>query len=237
MKKFLSVVFLAMIMLFITACGNSNSKPVPPDPKPSQETSSNVTEKKTDIVQDVPEKHFARKAVLYVIKNEILEPYGDGNFRGDRDITNYEFALGLAKILDDTYKGNLPRGPANPFTDVPASHWAYKPICKLASLKIVEGYGDGSFRGDRVSTRYETALHASNLLSVVAPNKFNSIKSGNPFSDVPESHWAYKSVAKLAMAGVEEGYADGTFRGDRARTRYDAAMLLAKLHSFLKKST
>ena len=34
--------------------------------------------------------------------------------------------------------------------------------------------------------------------------------AANPFSDVPAGHWAYQSVAKLAAAGVIEGYGDGT---------------------------
>ena len=46
---------------------------------------------------------------------------------------------------------------ANPFADVPAGHWAYESINKLAAAGVVEGYGDGSFRGDRLMTRYEMA--------------------------------------------------------------------------------
>ena len=43
--------------------------------------------------------------------------------------------------------------------------------------------------------------------------------AANPFSDVPAGHWAYNSIAKLAAAGVVEGYGDGTYRGDRNITR------------------
>jgi hypothetical protein len=46
---------------------------------------------------------------------------------------------------------------ANPFTDVPAKHWAYDAVNKLAQAGIVDGYGDGSFRGDKTITRYEMA--------------------------------------------------------------------------------
>lgn len=50
----------------------------------------------------------------------------------------------------------------------------------------------------------------------------------NPFSDVPTGHWAYNSIAKLAVAGVIEGYGDGTYRGDRLITRYEMAQMVAK---------
>jgi len=46
---------------------------------------------------------------------------------------------------------------ANPFSDVPAGHWAYQSVAKLAAQGIVEGYGDGTYRGDRNITRYEMA--------------------------------------------------------------------------------
>ncbi len=46
---------------------------------------------------------------------------------------------------------------ANPFTDVPAGHWAYDSISKLAAAGVIEGYGDDTFRGDRLMTRYEMA--------------------------------------------------------------------------------
>lgn len=50
----------------------------------------------------------------------------------------------------------------------------------------------------------------------------------NPFVDVPAKHWAYGAVAKLAKAGVVDGYGDGTFRGDRTMTRYEMAQIVAK---------
>lgn len=46
---------------------------------------------------------------------------------------------------------------ANPFSDVPAKHWAYDSVTKLEKAGIVEGYGDGTYRGARTMTRYEMA--------------------------------------------------------------------------------
>ena len=43
------------------------------------------------------------------------------------------------------------------FPDVPANHWAYEAVSKLAGNDIVEGYPDGDFHGDRTMTRYEMA--------------------------------------------------------------------------------
>ena len=46
---------------------------------------------------------------------------------------------------------------ANPFSDVPAGHWAYDSINKLAAAGVIDGYGDGTFGGDKLMTRYEMA--------------------------------------------------------------------------------
>lgn len=43
------------------------------------------------------------------------------------------------------------------FPDVPANHWAYEAVSKLAGNDIIEGYPDGDFHGDRAMTRYEIA--------------------------------------------------------------------------------
>ncbi|WP_303841391.1 porin [Selenomonas ruminantium] len=46
---------------------------------------------------------------------------------------------------------------ANPFSDVPADHWAYDAVSQLAADGVIEGYGDSSFKGNRNITRYEMA--------------------------------------------------------------------------------
>ena len=43
------------------------------------------------------------------------------------------------------------------FPDVPANHWAYEYIAKLAGNGYIEGYPDGNFGGDRLMIRYEFA--------------------------------------------------------------------------------
>lgn len=49
------------------------------------------------------------------------------------------------------------------------------------------------------------------------------------FADTPTDHWALDALAELAAKGILEGYPDGTFKGDRALTRYEMAMIGARL--------
>ena len=46
---------------------------------------------------------------------------------------------------------------ANPFSDVPADHWAYEAVSQLAADGVIDGYGDDTFKGNRNITRYEMA--------------------------------------------------------------------------------
>ncbi|MFS8613122.1 S-layer homology domain-containing protein [Limnochorda sp.] len=50
-----------------------------------------------------------------------------------------------------------------------------------------------------------------------------------PFPDVPASHWAAESVELLRAAGLVIGYPDGEFKGNRQLTRYEWAMIVARL--------
>lgn len=56
-----------------------------------------------------------------------------------------------------------------------------------------------------------------------------SWSQGNPGDTVPFDHWAYDAVQQLSDLGVIIGYPDGTFRGDRAITRYEFAMAVSRL--------
>ena len=116
---------------------------------------------------------------------------------------------------------------ANPFSDVPAGHWAYNDVTELAANGIISSYEDGTFLGNRNATRYEVAVMVANLYS---KKTGKAITMGlNPFSDLPSNHWAAKAVLTLARAGIEEGYGDGTFRGNRNITQGELRTMLNKL--------
>ena len=55
------------------------------------------------------------------------------------------------------------------------------------------------------------------------------------FPDVPENHWAYEYIGRLAAAGIVEGYPDGMFNANRMMSRYEfAAMLYRALEKGVK---
>src|ERR1700677_1546437 len=52
-----------------------------------------------------------------------------------------------------------------PFPDVPENHWAYQALAQLAQDGLITGYPDGTFKGDRPMTRYETAFLVSQAVT------------------------------------------------------------------------
>jgi len=56
---------------------------------------------------------------------------------------------------------------ANPFSDVPFSHWSYDAVNKLAAKGILQGYPDGTFKGHKAVTRYALAMVVAKMLANV----------------------------------------------------------------------
>jgi len=56
---------------------------------------------------------------------------------------------------------------ANPFSDVPFSHWSYDAVNKLAAKGILQGYPDGRFKGNQTVTRYALAMVTAKMLANV----------------------------------------------------------------------
>lgn len=56
------------------------------------------------------------------------------------------------------------------------------------------------------------------------------------FPDVPDNHWSRDAVAALAAKGLLEGYPDGTFKGDRSASRWETALIVARLLSKMEQA-
>ena len=72
---------------------------------------------------------------------------------------------------------------ANPFSDVPAGHWAYDAVNKLAAEGVVDGYPDGTYGGDKLMTRYEMAQ----IVAKAMANGANVDKLAAEFADELDS--------------------------------------------------
>ena len=55
-----------------------------------------------------------------------------------------------------------------------------------------------------------------------------------PYSDVPDYHWAVNAVNMLTSLGIIQGYPDGTYKGQDSATRYELALMVARLLDYME---
>lgn len=121
----------------------------------------------------------------------------------------------------------VPCGPLNPspvpeFNDI-TGHWAATYIKLAVSNGIVSGYPDGTFRPNAAVTRAEFVVMLMNALKPKAETAKIS------FTDTAKiAPWAKEAVARAVQAGIIGGFEDGSFRPDKAVTRLEMAVMIAR---------
>ena len=179
------------------------------------------------IFNDVPAEHWAYNALASLADEGIIEPDHLGNFYGDKNMTRYDLALMIGSLIKNLYEVNVEN--PSPYSDVPENHPAHDAVAELTAAGIMGGYDDGTFLGERNVTRYELAQIIDNFLRVT--EQISDSDAENPFSDIPDEHWARTAVCDIAAENIMGGYPDGTFRGSKNITRYELALILDKINS------
>lgn len=142
--------------------------------------------------------------------------YPDGNFLPDRNMTREEVTAMFARLLKDYPRER--RSYAIPYKDVTERDWSYEAIGFMTEKGIIKGYEDGSFRPKEAISRAEFAAMAARFDKLVAG-------TGNPFNDVPDTHWAVASIDSAAAKGWVSGYPDGSFKPERKITRSEVVSI------------
>ena len=110
------------------------------------------------------------------------------------------------------------------FPDVPDGYWASCDINTLTQNHVIAGYPDRTFKPTLPISRAEMAT-----LVVKGFNLDNDYTSTtNMFNDVPQSHWANKTIAKAVNNGMMAGYPNNLFKPDQSISRAEALTIMAK---------
>lgn len=132
--------------------------------------------------------------------------YDDGTFKPDQAATRYEILNALNNLFDfENISDSIV------FFDVNSSNKDL--VNKFACTGVINGYEDGTFRGNNGITRAELVKILSMMFDV--ENK-NSTAINYP--DVAD-HWAKLYIDSFSRSGYVEGYPDGTFKPDNEVTR------------------
>ena len=115
---------------------------------------------------------------------------------------------------------------ANPFSDVPADHWAYDAVSQLAADGVIEGYGDTTFQGDKNITRYEMAQMVAKAMAktdVSAQDKALIDKLAAEFSDELNNLGVRVSNLERNADKVKwNGKMEYTYKSNRIETAKDS---------------
>ena len=141
---------------------------------------------------DVPEGAWYATAVNVMEELGIVNGVGDNKFEPNREITRAEFttmAMRFAKV---------PSGGVNIFTDVAPSDWFYSYVVNSIQYGWIEGYGDGTFRPDRLITRAEVTTIVNRMLDRQADMAFviQNRDKLTKFTDLTTEHWAYYTIVE-----------------------------------------
>ena len=86
-----------------------------------------------------------------------------------------------------------------------------------------KAFADAAEQNKQLKSQVDTLqAQMDALLSVINPNM------SKDFPDVPENHWAYEAVSRLAGNDIIQGYEDGKYHGERTMTRYEMAVIIYK---------
>lgn len=143
-----------------------------------------------------------------------LTGYPDSTFRADRNMTRAEVAqMFYALLLDKNVT------ITKSFSDVPDDAWYATAVKTLASLGMMDGYPDGTFRPDEPITRAEFA-------TVGLAFAYDPLDASCSYYDVGASAWYHTYVAQATTYGWIGGYPDNTFRPGNNITRVEVCVIV-----------
>ena len=128
-------------------------------------------------------------------------------------ISKFAFFTALTALFNVTDVKNAPT-----FTDTEDSA-----VKDLAAAGVINGYEDGSFKGESDITRAEFVKLLAAALKLEAAEDAKA-----DFSDITD-HWAAEFIKTFVGKGYLLGYPDGTFRPDNKITRAEMVVVITRV--------
>ena len=148
--------------------------------------------------KDVDKNEWYAGYVGYLEKYDVINGYNDGTFKPDASVTRAEFVAMTVRYYD-LFNDVNKTGNTVKYTDVASSYWAYSDIAFAKNIGWLNGYSDGSFRGDNDITRAEVVTVVNRATGRVADKEYvkDNFTKLNRFTDVTDSNmWYFFDVAE-----------------------------------------
>ena len=164
----------------------------------SEKKGENISGKAT--FKDISSKDWFAKEVGYLEKYGIIKGYSDNTFKPHESVTRAEFVAMTVRfnaLFNDVKKGSY----TVKYTDVEKGYWAYSDIAYAKNIGWLNGYADGSFKGDNAITRAEVVTVVNKATGRIADEGYinKNLSLLNKFTDLKNnSHWAFYSICESA---------------------------------------
>ncbi len=149
---------------------------------------------------DVSSKDWFYGYVGYLEKYDIIKGYSDGTFKPDAPVTRAEFvtmAVRYYALFNEVKKNDYTVN----YTDLTKSYWAYSDIAYAKHIGWLNGYADGTFKGDNNITRAEVVTVTNHATERTPDEDYinKNVSTLNKFTDLKNnSHWAYYDIMEAA---------------------------------------
>jgi bacillolysin len=170
---------------------------------------------------DIQSGFWAESYIKALACEGITGGYSDGTYRPSQNVQRSQMAAFIirAKFGEDFSYSATPH-----FTDVLEGHWAFKYVQKMYDEGITTGYSDGTYRP---SQNVQRSQMASFIIKALFGDVF--VYTTTPyFSDIPNTHWAFRYIQKMYDEGITTGYTDGTYRPSQNVSRAQMATFIGR---------
>jgi hypothetical protein len=151
--------------------------------------------------KDVPNNHWAYKAIMDLANKNIVAGYGNGIFGFGDDVTREQVAALMFRQLKPAVKEQY----NNPYKDVTDRSTQFKKeILALTEIGVFAGDGTGNFRPKDSLTRDEMA-------QILTKGFQLQIRGDHNFPDVDRNGWANPAITAVKSNYITAGTGDGKF--------------------------
>ena len=153
---------------------------------------------------DVKSSEWYSKFIGYIEKYGVIKGYDNNTFKPDENISRAEFVAMTVRfdaLFNDVKKSSY----TVKYTDVANNYWAYSDIAYAKHAGWLNGYADGTFKGDNAITRAEVVTVVNKATGRIADEGYinKNLSSLNKFTDLKNnSHWAFYAIEESANTHI-----------------------------------
>ena len=153
---------------------------------------------------DVSKNEWYSDYIGYLAKYGIIKGYSDNTFRPNDNVTRAEF-VAMTVRFNALFNEVKKDGYTVKYTDVASNYWAYSDIAYAKHAGWLNGYADGTFKGDNAITRAEVVTVVNKATGRIADEGYinQNLSLLNKFTDLKNnSHWAFYAIAESANTHI-----------------------------------